>query len=233
MKVFSGFIVCLVLLLYACADEKTERRQTRASDTIPAFIELMGSKIDTAYLDTYYRDPGGYAIDETESVELKATGRVNTSVPGTYYLDYDYIDAAGNNATTVTRTVQVVENSAGFLNGNYTVACSCTANIAGTSNATITATHYTAAVLPYPANNRFELVQLKISSEYVIPLSFLSGNTIHLEFYRNSDALASGTVSSSKNSFTIETQVYENPPMVTYKCKNIYTKKLVDIGAKK
>ena len=52
----------------------------------------------------------------TDSVDgsgtILAIGQVNTGTPGSYVLSFNYTDAAGNAAQTVTRTVQVVDSTA-------------------------------------------------------------------------------------------------------------------------
>ena len=42
--------------------------------------------------------------------DVVATGEVNVQVPGSYVLSYNFTDAAGNEAVTVTRTI-VVEDT--------------------------------------------------------------------------------------------------------------------------
>lgn len=42
---------------------------------------------------------------------MTASGTVNTSATGSYVLSYDYTDAAGNTATGITRTVEVVDGT--------------------------------------------------------------------------------------------------------------------------
>ena len=49
---------------------------------------------------------------------IVASGEVNASEPGTYVLSYNYTDAAGNVAQTVTRTVHVVDTTAPIISLN-------------------------------------------------------------------------------------------------------------------
>ncbi len=133
----------------------------------------------------------------------------------------------------VTRTVHVVENSAGFLNGNYNVACSCTAVIAGSATTSVTADNYTASVTSGSENNSFELSMLRIGPEYVKPSSSLKGYAISM-WYFNTDyhpnSSVSGTLSPTKNTFTIESKTFPYSPLMTYKCNNIYSKQLIEIA---
>lgn len=217
-------ISTITFCLQSCSNEIDSEENEFQKDTIAPILKL-DKKIDTAYLNSIYDDPQAEVIDRGKCLKVEITGSVNTGVPGTYYLDYDYTDEAGNQAATVTRTVHVLENGASSLIGHYNVALTCTASTAGVNNPTITTTNYSATVSTSNINNRFEIVQLRIGPESVIPISTLSGDAIHLEFYRNSDCISSGTVSPSKNSFTIQTSTYEGSPSITYVCKNVFTKK--------
>ena len=51
------------------------------------------------------------------------SGSVNTAVPGTYYVEYDYTDVNGNVAATVTRTVIVEDTTLPViaLNGSASI----------------------------------------------------------------------------------------------------------------
>ena len=76
-------------------------------------IALLGDEpyIVEASNTTSYSDPGATASDDedgdlTGSV-LVSGDLVNLSVLGTYLIDYDVVDSAGNDAETVTRTVVV------------------------------------------------------------------------------------------------------------------------------
>ncbi|PBQ32796.1 hypothetical protein CNR22_13765 [Sphingobacteriaceae bacterium] len=175
--------------------------------------------VDTAYLNTFYNS-------ETVEVEpcegVTVTGKVNTSKIGTYYLDHDYTDKFGNKSVTVTRTVHVVENSAAFLNGPYRAVCTCTTVKA--SESSVAAENYTAYISPSPLKNHFELVNLKIGPDFVIPITSLQRDKIQVEYYRHQGGTSSGTVSLAKNSFTIESEVNGNFPVTKYRCKNVFVK---------
>ena len=56
------------------------------------------------------------AVDGSGAVY--ASGEVNASDPGVYVLSYDYTDAAGNAAQTVTRTVEVVDTTVPVISLN-------------------------------------------------------------------------------------------------------------------
>ena len=71
-----------------------------------------------------YTDLGANWNDQVDgSGELAGVGDVNVTVPGIYTLTFNHTDAAGNAATQVTRTVQVVDRIAPVisLNGDAVV----------------------------------------------------------------------------------------------------------------
>jgi len=52
------------------------------------------------------------ATDGETPIAVSATGLVNTNVPGLYTITYNAVDAAGNQADTVVRTVEVIDSIA-------------------------------------------------------------------------------------------------------------------------
>jgi hypothetical protein len=179
---------------------------------------------DTCFLNLYYKDPGAYVIGEKLNSDLLGKGKVNSSVPGDYYLDYDFSDEAGNQSVTMTRTVHVQANSSDFLIGTYNVACTCTSTEANSTKSEYNTLTYTAAVLGYPALDHFELVNLNIGSEFVIPITSIKHNNIKVSFYRNGLTSASGTLAASQESFTIECKDHDEVHNTKYFCKNVFTK---------
>lgn len=158
------------------------------------------------------------------------SGFVNTDLPGIYYLTYKANDSIGNPLTPVTRTVHVIVNNAGFLNGSYNVACTCNA-IPKSGQRIVSSETYTAVVMPERINNHFKLVTLNIGFEKLVPQeSWLSGNKVFTSYYsRDVDYTtsgATGTLSSTKNSFTIQTLAQRYSPVTKYLCDNVYTKLL-------
>jgi hypothetical protein len=92
------------------ADEVT--RTVTIADTTPLAISLNGSVAVMHEAATSYIDAGATwtdAVDGNGTVE--ANGAVNANTPDTYYLSFDATDTAGNVASTVTRTVTVVDTT--------------------------------------------------------------------------------------------------------------------------
>ena len=92
-------------------------------DTAP-LITLTGNSNITHEAGFVYVDANASWTDAVDgSGVLVAAGEVNASKPGSYTLSYNFTDAAGNVAQTVTRTVSVVDTTAPVitLNGDANV----------------------------------------------------------------------------------------------------------------
>jgi autotransporter-associated beta strand protein len=77
-------------------------------DTTKPVITLIGSSTVNVDYGASYADLGATVDDNKDgSRSLNGVGSVNTSVPGTYTITFNAIDAAGNVADTMTRTVVV------------------------------------------------------------------------------------------------------------------------------
>ncbi len=97
--------IYFILLIVLSSFFFTGCNNETASYSIPPHINIYGKKIDTVYLNSFYKDEKAEANGCNEVV---VTGSVNTSKLGTYYINYDYTDPDGDPAATVTRTVHVV-----------------------------------------------------------------------------------------------------------------------------
>ncbi|HAE36338.1 TPA: hypothetical protein DCX66_02755 [Candidatus Nomurabacteria bacterium] len=79
-------------------------------DTTPPIITLVGESVITINLNTDYIDVGATAVDDIDTtVAVTTAGTVDIATIGSYILTYNATDIAGNIATPVTRTVNVVE----------------------------------------------------------------------------------------------------------------------------
>jgi len=86
------------------------RTVTVSADTVAPVISLNGSSSLTIAVGGAFVDPGATANDNRDgSVAVNTTGSVDTSVAATYTLSYNASDSAGNQATTVIRTITVSE----------------------------------------------------------------------------------------------------------------------------
>ncbi len=83
-----------------------------APDTTPPVITLLGTTPVSIELGTPYLDAGATALDDTDGVVAVTTGNpVDVNLVGTYTVTYDAVDATGNAATQVTRTVNVTPDA--------------------------------------------------------------------------------------------------------------------------
>ena len=90
-------------------------RTVNVQDTTPPVITLTGTNPQTVEATTAYTELGATASDTldgdiTASIVIDASA-VDTSTPGSYVVTYDVMDAAGNAATQVTRTVNVTDTT--------------------------------------------------------------------------------------------------------------------------
>ena len=85
-------------------------------DTTAPIITLTGSNPQTINLGSAYTELGA-TTDDGSAVVIDSSA-VNTAVAGSYSVTYDSTDAAGNVATQVVRTVNVVDTSSTEPNGS-------------------------------------------------------------------------------------------------------------------
>lgn len=81
-------------------------------DAVAPVIQMLGQNPMTLSVGDTYSEPGATATDDVDG-NISASividnSTVNTSIAGTYSVTYNVADAAGNNAITSTRTVNVV-----------------------------------------------------------------------------------------------------------------------------
>jgi len=85
--------------------------------TAPTII-LLGSATVSQSQGHTYSDAGATATDAIDgdiTNNITTSGSVNTSVPGTYTITYSVSDAAGNAATSVSRTVIILSVGGAFI----------------------------------------------------------------------------------------------------------------------
>lgn len=77
-------------------------------------IELNGANPLHIFKGEVFTDPGALVTDDVDETRtINGSGTVDTTTVGTYTLTYEATDTDGNNAQSVTRTVNVVLNPAG------------------------------------------------------------------------------------------------------------------------
>jgi hypothetical protein len=81
-----------------------------SGDSAPPMLTLRGEPTINIVIDSPFTDPGATASDALDgdlSSRIVVSGRVDTTVLGTYTLTYAVSDLSGNAATPATRTVNV------------------------------------------------------------------------------------------------------------------------------
>ena len=105
------------VLTYTATDNAgnsaTRDRTVTVADTVSPVITLIGDaalSFEVAPSGTVYEDAGATATDGADgdiSANITVTGSVDLTTVGIYTLTYSLTDAAGNEATSVTRTITV------------------------------------------------------------------------------------------------------------------------------
>ena len=109
------FMIVISLALYGCGGGGgggSGGEISVVADSTPPVITLLGANPVTVEAGTSYSDAGATASDNIDG-DLTAhiiidTSDVNVAIPDSYTVTYNVSDAAGNAATQVTRTVNVV-----------------------------------------------------------------------------------------------------------------------------
>lgn len=224
------FVIVTVALITYCLCMEVEKPVDIKREPV---ILMYGNNLDSVYLYIPYSDPGATITDNPHNVDYDnritaASGTVNTHIPGTYYLTYEGTGSDGEILSPVTRTVHVMENPIGFLNGVYDAVCTCTA-IGTSKTPTISVTNYSATVFPENARNYFKLVPVLLGGEFVSPNTYLYGDSIDGGYFSCDyhKASLSGRLFPSKDSFALHTDVYQYSPQIKYACTSIYKKRLI------
>lgn len=112
------------------------------TDQVAPVITLNGASVVTVECKSVYIEPGATATDNCDgnlTASIVPTNPVNTNIPGTYTVRYNVSDAAMNAATTVTRTVNVVDTTKPVITrlgtSPVTVECGATYTDAGATAA--------------------------------------------------------------------------------------------------
>lgn len=91
-----------------------------SADTTPPVITLIGAATINLNVGDTYNEQGATATDNQDgnlTSSIVIVGSVNTATAGTYNVTYNVSDAAGNAATEVVRTVNVLDPSSSCSGG--------------------------------------------------------------------------------------------------------------------
>jgi hypothetical protein len=114
------YLIPLFLTLTACGgggsdSAGTTGSNTAAPDITAPVITLIGESTVTVEVTNAYTDNGATASDNTDgdiTSQIAVVNSVDTNTIGSYTVTYTTSDAAGNTASQVTRTVNVVDTTA-------------------------------------------------------------------------------------------------------------------------
>jgi hypothetical protein len=107
------------------ATQVTRTVNVSATDTVAPEITLIGDATININLGDSFTDPGATASDNVDgdiTANIVVTGTVDVNTAGTYTLNYNVSDIAGNAADEVTRTVIVSEATSNdnlLVNGDF------------------------------------------------------------------------------------------------------------------
>ena len=103
-------------------------RTVEIIDTTPPQLSLNGNSIISIEVGTTYNELGAFATDNyddnnTITSTISISGSVNTATLGSYTVSYDVTDSSGNSASTLIRTINVVDTTIPVLSllGSSTV----------------------------------------------------------------------------------------------------------------
>jgi chitodextrinase len=111
---------------YGEVEDYTINIANAVADTTAPVITLNGSSTINLNVGDTYNELGATATDNTDgnlTSSIVTSGNVNTSNVGSYIVNYNVSDAAGNAATQISRTVNVSDGTAPVitLNGATTI----------------------------------------------------------------------------------------------------------------
>ncbi|WP_046745733.1 S8 family serine peptidase [Kordia zhangzhouensis] len=113
---YNGVPTACESFSYGEVEDYTVNITAGVVDTVAPVITLNGAATINLTVGDSFTDPGATATDNIDgdlTSNIVVTGSVNTSVEGTYTLNYNVSDAAGNAATQVSRTVIVTAPATG------------------------------------------------------------------------------------------------------------------------
>jgi len=192
-------VVSVISRLWSATDTNghatTATQTITVVDTTPPIISLNGESPVTIEAGSSYVDAGASAFDMVDgdlTVSIITSGNV-TSIPGSYTVNYDVSDAAGNAAQTVSRTVIVVDTTPPVLTIPADVTAEANAVLSTVDIGTVSAE---------------DLVDGTVAVTSDAPATFQLGLTVVT--YTATDA-AGNTVTAAQNVTVVDT----TPPVLS------------------
>lgn len=185
-----------------------------ASDVIPPVITLIGNSTEVVTVGTVYSDAGATATDDTDgdlTSSITTANNVDVNTVGSYTVTYSVNDAAGNLATQVVRTVNVVIPSrTSIASGSFSDASTWDCNCVPSSGDDVVIAHNLTLTDPFTVNaeNTFTVnsdITLTFSSYLNVAGEFTNNGTLFdgdLRFTGTNEQTP--TIGSSLKSLTID-----------------------------
>ncbi len=195
----------------------------KSDDKTAPVITLKGNATETVVYGATYADAGATANDDKDGdITSKITVTVtptdfHNNVAGAYVYTYNVSDAAGNAATPVTRTVNVVILNT-TMDGTYLESenCSGTGNNSGTG----TIVHSTSTTGRILISN----FALNSSATVYADLSGTFGTTVTIPSQLIGSDYYSGTGTISNNASTITIAYKDSTSAGSQTCTSTYTR---------
>jgi len=109
------FVIMVCVGLSACGDDSSSDSPDTSDDNIAPVLSLIGDANVDVEVGSTYTDAGATAIDDVDgdiTADIVTSGSVDTSTLGVYTISYSVSDISGNSASTLTRTITVVDTTA-------------------------------------------------------------------------------------------------------------------------
>jgi hypothetical protein len=114
----SILLILLIFSLFSCGGQSNKTKKVLITppvkDTIAPTITLIGSNIITLKRNSKYIDAGATALDNMDGDITKHIiingDSIDTSIIGTYLINYNVTDSSQNKSVQVTRTVNIEGN---------------------------------------------------------------------------------------------------------------------------
>jgi len=186
---------------------------TTTPDTIAPVITLNGSSTVSLLVGGTYAELGAVAADNVDGTDpVIISGSVNTSLAGTYMIDYNAVDNAGNHATQVVRTVNVASTTPDTIppvisNIAATSTASTTAMVTWNTNEIATSLIFYSTTTPVDINSTSTpfVFNPALATTHSLNLTGLIPNTLYHFVLQSADA--SNNISTTfESTFTTQSQ---------------------------
>ena len=149
-------------------------------DFTPPIITLNGDNPQIIKLGDGYTELGATTSDDSQ-VTINATEFTNAI--GTYFIYYDSVDASGNSATQVVRTVSVIEATIPTFcappgSGDWIIDVSCTVNASATAQENVIVQNNSILIIPSEITLDIDFAAFNLTVQSGSGVLIKSGGTV-------------------------------------------------------